>query len=154
MQPVLLATDGSCLRRRGPGGWAAVLQQGPTEAVYVGSAARTTSHRMELTALLGGLTALATLAWTCSLVTVITDSESLAHGVNDALGRWGAADAPRSRKDADLWQAIAAVLPPCPLRATWVPSRSLVINQQVDALARSAALFADRAVLHPTVCWT
>ena len=78
----------------------------------------------------------------------------MAHGVNGTLRRWGAPAAPRSRKDADLWQAIAAVLPPCPLRATWVPSRSLAINQQVDALARSAALFADRAVLHPTVCWT
>jgi ribonuclease HI len=154
MQPVLLATDGSCLRRLGPGGWAAVLQHGRTEAVYVGSAAHTTSHRMELTALLGGLTALRALAWPCALVTVITDSQSVAHGVNGTLRRWGEPNAPRCRKDTDLWRAIAAVLPPCPLQATWVPSRSLAINQQVDALARSAALFADRAVLHPTVCWT
>ena len=150
---VVLATDGSCLRRAGPGGWAAILQQGSAEAVYAGGSACTNSYRMELTALLHGLNALATLSWPHpAALTVLTDCEPLAQGLNGQMARWAARDWHRV-KDNDLWQAIAATLPACPIQATWVPSRHHPLNQHVDALARSAALFADRAVLHPAICW-
>ena len=159
MAAVLLATDGSCLRRAGPGGWAVVLQSASAEAVYVGNVARTTSHRMELTAFLRGLEALPTLTWPPpTLVTLLTDCESLANVVTDrltgrALPGHGVPLRTHRLKDADLWRAVAASLPPCPLQVTWVPSRSHRLNQQADALARSAALFADRAILHPTIRW-
>ena len=149
MNTIVIATDGSCLRRRGPGGWAAIIQHPLGETVYVGHAARTTSNRMELAALLGGLEGLAALPDSRGLaVTVLTDSASLARGLNGAIGAWML----RPSKDADLWRAIAAALPAGPVNATWVPSRQHRLNQQADALARSAALFADRGV-QPAIHW-
>ncbi len=149
----MLATDRSCLRHAGPGGWAALLQQGARKAVYAGGAAHTSSSRMELTALLHGLTALATLSWPRpSALTVLTDCEPLAYGINGQIARWATRDW-RRVKDNDLWRAIATALPACPVQATWVPSRHHPLNQHVDALAHSAALFADGVVLHPAICW-
>ncbi len=163
MDSVILATDGSCLRRSGPGGWAAILQSPAGEAVYVGNAGHTTSNRMELTALLRGLQALAAFRVSHPLaVTVLTDNEVIALGLNGDLARWAAHDwcalsTHKPLKDRDLWQAIAAAVVLDDVHATWNRAhrqrRLHRLNQHADALARSAALFADRQIRHPEMHW-
>lgn len=69
---VTLFTDGSALGNPGPGGWATLLRRNGRETLLTGGCPeRTTNNRMELTAVLAGLQALAHP----SRVTVVTDSE-------------------------------------------------------------------------------
>ena len=55
MKKVYLYTDGSCRRNPGPGGWGAILRYGKAERELCGGEADTTNNRMELTAVIEGL---------------------------------------------------------------------------------------------------
>lgn len=71
--PVTITTDGACSCNPGPGGWAAILEQGARRKEVSGSAEATTNNRMALMAAIGGLTA---LKRPCA-VTLRTDSQYL-----------------------------------------------------------------------------
>ena len=71
MKHVILFTDGSCLGNPGPGGWACVIRCGSVEDEISGTDAHTTNNRMELQAVIAGLSALKEL---CS-IRVVTDSQ-------------------------------------------------------------------------------
>jgi ribonuclease HI len=75
---VYLYVDGSCRGNPGPGGYAAILQYGRHERHIVGSEARTTNNRMELTAVIAGLKV---LKRRCQIL-VITDSQYVATVLN------------------------------------------------------------------------
>jgi ribonuclease HI len=49
LEPVIVFTDGACIRNPGPGGWAWAVDPGHYESGY---AASTTNQRMELTAVI------------------------------------------------------------------------------------------------------
>lgn len=68
---IRLYTDGACSGNPGPGGWCAVLLWGGHQRVLQGGQAETTSNRMELTAIIEGLSA---IKEPCR-VTVFTDSQ-------------------------------------------------------------------------------
>lgn len=69
---ITMFTDGSALGNPGPGGWATLLRCNGRETLRAGGCpGMTTNNRMELTAVLAGLQALAYP----SRVTVVTDSE-------------------------------------------------------------------------------
>ena len=70
MKHVILATDGAYSRKRGIGGWCAILQYDDHERVLSGKATDTSQNRMELMAILRGLES---LNQSCS-VEIITDS--------------------------------------------------------------------------------
>lgn len=70
MKHVILATDGAYSRKRGIGGWCAILQHDDHERVLSGKATDTSTNRMELTAILKGLES---LNQPCS-VEIVTDS--------------------------------------------------------------------------------
>ena len=53
-----LFTDGACSGNPGPGGWGAVLRYNGQEKELCGGEASTTNNRMELTAVIEGLSAL------------------------------------------------------------------------------------------------
>ena len=57
MKHVILFTDGSCLGNPGPGGWACVLRCSSTQEEIWGTDAHTTNNRMELQAVIAGLSA-------------------------------------------------------------------------------------------------
>ncbi len=59
MKKVLIYTDGACSKNPGPGGWAAVLRYGQAQKEISGFVPDTTNNRMELTAALQALRALA-----------------------------------------------------------------------------------------------
>ena len=58
MKTVTLYTDGACSGNPGPGGWGAILEYQGVEKEFSGGEAETTNNRMELTAVIEGLSAL------------------------------------------------------------------------------------------------
>jgi ribonuclease HI len=58
LKQVYLYTDGACSGNPGPGGWGAILRFGSHQRELSGAQPNTTNNRMELTAVLEGLTAL------------------------------------------------------------------------------------------------
>ena len=71
MDQVELYTDGACSGNPGPGGWCAILKYKSKEKTISGAEAKTTNNRMELTAVIQGLSA---LKHPCE-VTVVSDSK-------------------------------------------------------------------------------
>ena len=58
MKTVTLYTDGACSGNPGPGGWGAILEYQGIEKEMSGGESCTTNNRMELTAVIAGLSAL------------------------------------------------------------------------------------------------
>jgi ribonuclease HI len=85
MTEITIYTDGSCQTQTRIGGWAAVLSCGEHRKALSGSAAETTVNAMELTAAVNGLNALKGANQT---VTLITDSQYVARGVNEWMPGW------------------------------------------------------------------
>jgi ribonuclease HI len=77
----LVWTDGACRGNPGPGGWAAIVVPAKGQPVELsGSAPHTTNNRMEYTAALEGLRALAPGSRVC----VVTDSRLML----DSMTKW------------------------------------------------------------------
>ena len=57
-QTITMYTDGACSGNPGPGGWGVVLQYGDHEKELFGGEGHTTNNRMELMAVIQGLSAL------------------------------------------------------------------------------------------------
>ena len=58
MKTVTLYTDGACSGNPGPGGWGAILEYNGREKELSGGEENTTNNRMELTAVIEGLSCL------------------------------------------------------------------------------------------------
>ena len=71
MKQVTLYTDGACSGNPGPGGWGAILECEGHRKELSGGEASTTNNRMELTAVIEGLSA---LKFGCA-VTLVSDSK-------------------------------------------------------------------------------
>ena len=81
MQKVIIYTDGACSGNPGAGGWAAVLQYNEVQKSVSGYEKHTTNNRMELMAVIGGLSC---LKYQCE-VHLYSDS---AYVVNAFLQGW------------------------------------------------------------------
>ena len=74
-------TDGACRGNPGPGGWAAIVVDGPADPIELsGGAAQTTNNRMEYTAALEGLRSLPAGSSVC----IVTDSRLML----DSMTKW------------------------------------------------------------------
>ena len=140
---ITVYTDGSCLGNPGPGGWAWVVPDGRFES---GAERRTTNQRMEITAPLRALEALAPAAGEGGIL-VRSDS---AYVVNCFVQRWWAGWQRRGWRNAqgkpvanrDLWEQLLSLAldPALPVRFMWVKGHSGDRwNDVVDELATSAA---------------
>src|SRR5688500_2662141 len=85
---VHLFTDGACSGNPGPGGWAFILRHPKSgkELERFGADKTTTNNRMELTAVIEGLSALKKM----SMVELFTDSEYVGKGLSQWLTKWKA----------------------------------------------------------------
>ena len=83
---VLLFTDGACSGNPGPGGWAYILRHTGTgtEKEASGGERETTNNRMELQAVIEGLSALKRPCY----VEVLTDSEYVRKGLSEWMAGW------------------------------------------------------------------
>jgi ribonuclease HI len=84
VKQVTLFTDGSCLGNPGPGGWACLLRCGSAEEEICGTEPHTTNNRMELHAVIAGLSA---LKEACA-VRVVTDFQYVQHAMTRYMPHW------------------------------------------------------------------
>ena len=137
---VIVHTDGACSGNPGPGGWAAILRMGAHEKELTGGEAATTNNRMEMTAILRGLSA---LNEPCA-VTVHTDSRYVIDGMTQWIFGWqkrgwlNAAKKPVANED--LWRELIAAARPHTISWEWVKGHSgHPENERCDALASAEA---------------
>ena len=138
---VQLYTDGACSGNPGPGGWAFVLRHPGTgkELEKSGAEPQTTNNRMELMAVIGGLSALKTR----SLVDLTSDSQYVLKGLKEWLKSWKArgwktADK-KPVKNQDLWQQLDELAQAHDIRFHWIRGHNEhPENTRCDELAVAA----------------
>ena len=132
---VEIFTDGACSGNPGPGGWAALLRYNGHEKEISGGEHDTTNNRMEMMAVIMGLTALKKP----STVTLYTDSQYVQRGVTEWLKGWKAKGWPARIKNQDLWQRIDAAIQVHKVKFVWVRGHDgHEENERVDKLAVAA----------------
>ena len=141
MKAVTLVTDGSCLGNPGPGGWAVILRFGDQKKELWGSEPETTNNRMEMTAVIEGLSS---LKEPCRVLVEI-DSEYVKNGIAkwiDAWKRRGWRTASKQPvKNKDLWQKLDEAIPRHQVQWEWVKGHAWhADNNRCDELARQAAI--------------
>ncbi len=139
---VLLFTDGACLGNPGPGGWAYILRCVTTksESEDAGGEDDTTNNRMELTAAIEGLRALAKR----SRVKLCSDSEYVIKGLSEWLPGWKKRGWRTSAKkpvlNKDLWQPLDELAQQHELTFEWVRGHTgHAENERCDELATTQA---------------
>ena len=137
MKSVELFTDGACSGNPGPGGWGAILRFGSAEKELSGGETETTNNRMELTAVIEGLSA---LKEPC-IVKLTTDSKYVADGVTKGWAEswrkngWRKADK-KPALNPDLWEKLLDLLKIHQVEICWVKGHAGHIeNERCDRLA-------------------
>lgn len=148
---VLLFTDGACSGNPGPGGWAYILKHPATGKMREASGAEfdTTNNRMELQAVIQGLTALSK----SSLVDLTSDSKYVLEGMKTWLAGWKKKGwktaAKKPVKNDDLWKLLDTQIARHEIRFHWIKGHAEhPENDRCDKLAVLARekLVADRAL--------
>ena len=138
-------TDGACKGNPGPGGWGAWLKSGDTEKEIFGGELVTTNNRMELTAVIEGLTA---LKRPCKVVLYL-DSQYVRQGITEWVRGWKAkgwrTSTKQPVKNVELWQKLDELVEKGghDIDWRWVKGHSGDPgNERADALANNGVLKA------------
>ncbi|XXQ68830.1 ribonuclease HI [Neisseriaceae bacterium B1] len=136
MTTVYLYTDGACKGNPGPGGWGCLMRYGSHEKELYGGEANTTNNRMELTAVVEGLSA---LKRPCEVV-ICTDSQYVKNGMEKWIHGWkknGWKTASKQAvKNEDLWRKLDALAAQHQIQWTWVRGHTgHAENERADQLA-------------------
>ena len=137
MKDVKVYTDGACSGNPGAGGWGTILEYKGIKRELSGGMAETTNNRMELTAVIEGLKA---LKESCK-VTVITDSQYVANGINLGWAESWKANGWRKkdRKPAlnpELWDALLSEIARHEVTIEWIKGHAgHPENERCDELA-------------------
>ncbi len=141
---VQLFTDGGCSGNPGPGGWAFLLRHLPTrkELEQAGGEPETTNNRMEMMAVIEGLSVLKR----STAVELVTDSTYVGKGLTDWLPKWKANGWRRKRgkvepdiKNEDLWRRLDQLATKHHIRFTHVRGHTgHPENERCDTLAVAA----------------
>lgn len=103
-------TDGACKGNPGPGGWGVYLRYGGHEKDLCGGEPQTTNNRMELTAVIEGISA---LTRPCE-VAIYVDSQYVRQGITQWIHGWKAKGwktaAKQPVKNEDLWRRLDALV--------------------------------------------
>jgi len=106
LNQVEIYTDGACKGNPGPGGWGVYLKWGTLEKELCGGEPGTTNNRMEMMAVIQGLTA---LKQPCQ-VTLYLDSQYVLKGITEWLPGWKARGwrtaSKEPVKNVELWQQL------------------------------------------------
>ena len=137
MKTVTLYTDGACSGNPGPGGWGAILEYAGTEKELSGGEAQTTNNRMELTAVIAGLSA---LKEPC-IVELYSDSKYVIDGLSKGWAAswqkngWKKADK-KPALNPDLWEKLLELTTIHKLNYHWVKGHAdNPKNNRCDELA-------------------
>ena len=136
MKTVEIFTDGACRGNPGPGGWGALLRYGDNERTLCGGEHETTNNRMELMAVIQGLSA---LQRACE-VTVTSDSTYVLKGIQEWMPNWKKRDwktaSKKPVKNVDLWQQLDQLVELHTIDWQWVKGHSgHTENEMADQLA-------------------
>lgn len=134
---VEIFTDGACSGNPGPGGWGVVLRFGAHEKELSGGEKDTTNNRMELTAVIKGLSA---LKEPCR-VKLVTDSKYVVDGILQGWAKswqangWRKADK-KPALNSDLWEELLALIDKHEVNIEWVKGHAgHPENERCDKLA-------------------
>lgn len=139
---VELYTDGACSGNPGPGGWAYILRHAASgaEREASGGEAQTTNNRMELKAVIEGLTALKRR----SSVDLYSDSQYVLKGLKEWMESWkrrGWKTADKKPvKNQDLWEQLDELKGGHEIRFHWIKGHNEhPENERCDELAVAEA---------------
>lgn len=142
---VQLFTDGSCRGNPGPGGWAFILRhpESGRELERTGGEPETTNNRMEMTAVIAGLTALKVP----SRVELQTDSQYVGKGISEWMPGWKKLGWKRREGKAlkpvanvELWQELDVLIAKHKIEYRWIRGHNgHPENERCDKLATDAA---------------
>lgn len=131
-------TDGACKGNPGPGGWGVWLKSGDHERELFGGELNTTNNRMELKAVIEGLTA---LKKPCN-VALYLDSQYVRKGITEWIKGWKAKGwktaSKQPVKNAELWKELDALVEDSghTIEWRWVKGHSGDVgNERADMLA-------------------
>lgn len=137
MKTIEIYTDGACSGNPGPGGWGVVMRYGSHEKELSGGEINTTNNRMELTAVIMGLSA---LKEPCS-VKLVTDSKYVADAIGKGWARnwqknnWRKADK-KPALNSDLWERLLELVDTHDVMIEWVKGHAgHPENERCDRLA-------------------
>jgi ribonuclease HI len=141
VKKVNIYTDGACSGNPGPGGYGVILEYNGKTKEISGGAESTTNNRMELTAVIAGLSL---LKESCE-VTLYTDSKY----VSDAVEKkwvyswrekgWKKADKTPAL-NVDLWEVLLPLLEKHRVRFVWIKGHDgHVQNEKCDKMAVAEA---------------
>ncbi len=134
---VTIYTDGACTGNPGPGAYGVVLLYKNIRKEISRGFRKTTNNRMELMALIAGLSS---LQEKCR-VTLYTDSKYVADSINQGWAeRWQAQGWRRTKRERalnpDLWEELLALLEEHQISVIWVKGHAgNPENERADALA-------------------
>lgn len=142
----VIATEGSCTPNPGTGGWGAVIQLKMGSDILKqrvlagqGEVMISTNNKMELTALIMALHALAEPL----PVIILTDSQYVVQGMTEGLAKWKPAGWRNSRgpvKNRDLWEQLDQASTGRTIQWVWVKAHAgHALNEMADQLAENAA---------------
>ena len=137
MDTVILYTDGACSGNPGPGGWGAILKYGEHILELSGGEKNTTNNRMEIYAVIAGLSA---LKKPCK-VELYSDSKYVINSIS--LGwakKWKENNWIKSDKkkalNTDLWDRLLNLLDIHDVSCHWVKGHSTnYYNNRCDEMA-------------------
>jgi ribonuclease HI len=135
-EAVEVYADGACRGNPGPGGWGVLLRAGGRERELHGGEPATTNNRMELTAVIRALEALAP----GTTVRVYTDSQYVQKGITGWIHDWkrrGWLTAEKKPvKNQDLWMRLDELSRGHTVEWHWVRGHAgHPENERADALA-------------------
>ena len=137
VKKVELYTDGACSGNPGPGGWGTILKSGGHVKELSGGEPNTTNNRMELTAVIAGLSA---LKYPCE-VTITSDSKYVIDAIQQGWAKkWRAQGWMRNKKEKalnpDLWETLLDLLDVHDVTFRWVKGHAgHPENERCDELA-------------------
>ena len=138
MKPTVeIFTDGACSGNPGPGGWGTILRYNGVVKELSGGEAQTTNNRMELTAVIEGLSA---LKKPCKVI-LTTDSKYVCDAVVQGWAvKWRQNGWMRNKKEPalnpDLWERLLDLLEEHEVEFRWVKGHAgHPENERCDELA-------------------
>ncbi len=143
MSDFIIYTDGACSGNPGPGGWAFVAVESSgtgTKIESSGSELNTTNNRMELTAVINGISFIKAIAYSSMLI--LTDSKYIVDAVNQGWlnswisKNWKKSDG-KSVLNQDLWSKLLELMSIYNISFQWVKGHAgIPENERCDELAR------------------
>ena len=140
MKTVQLFTDGACRGNPGPGGWGSIIRYNNFEKELSGAEPNTTNNRMEITAVIMGLS---TLKEPCN-VQLYSDSQYVCNALSKGWAKkWQKNNWMRTKTEpalnADLWEKLLTLCKTHNVSVHWVKGHAgHPENERCDSLAVNA----------------